>query len=168
MAKKRYVLMKWKDGWREVVAIDGDALDLDKYYVIERKEYFGRLVFKRPEGEYPGLIIIDRAPMEIEQVLLTDGDIERNLKQVSTYAEGDRLEYNFELQNNQGKGLKEEVTNSIKEVLTKGGISAKDLLSQPEAQRFKEIEKVAKDAGIVGGRSQSDLVGFIETLLEEM
>jgi len=168
MANKKYVLMKWKDGWQEVVAIDGDATGFGKYYVIERKEYFGRLVFNRPQGENPGLIVIDRAPMEIEQILMMDADDERDLKQVSTYGEGDRLEYNYELQKEKSPGLKEELTNHIKEVLAKRGTSAKDLLSKPEAERSKEIEDVAKDAGIVGGRSQADLVGFIEALLEKM
>jgi hypothetical protein len=61
---EKYVLLKWKDGWQEVVRIDGDAVGFDKYFVIERKEYFGRLVYKMPEGKYPGLVVIDRAPME--------------------------------------------------------------------------------------------------------
>jgi hypothetical protein len=107
MAKKKYVLMKWKDGWQEVVAVDGDATGFDKYYVIERKEYFGRLVFNRPQGEYPGLIVIDRAPMEIEQILMMDGDDERDLKQVSTYGEGDRL---VSFLNRRPKGLKRSKT----------------------------------------------------------
>ena len=98
MPDQKYVLMKWKDGWQEVVAVEADATGFDKYYVIERIEHFGRLVIKRPEGEYPRLIVIDRAPREIENVVLLDEDGERSLKESSTYREGDRLEYNYELE----------------------------------------------------------------------
>jgi len=34
MADKKYVLMRWKDGWQEVVSVESDAVDLSKYYVI--------------------------------------------------------------------------------------------------------------------------------------
>ena len=38
MADKKYVLMKWKDGWQEVIGIEGDAVDFGRYFVIERKD----------------------------------------------------------------------------------------------------------------------------------
>lgn len=167
MADKKYVLMKWKDGWQEVIAVEADAIDFDKYYVIERVEHFGRLVIERPEGEYPGLIIVDRAPMEIEKVVLADGDGERSLKQSSTYREGNRLEYTYELQKSQ-RDFIEEVKNNIKEVLSKKGISIKALLSKADSERFKDIESIAKAAHIMAGKKQEDVVGFIQVLLEKM
>jgi len=165
--KKKYVLMKWKDGWQEVVGIDGDAVGFNKYFVIERKEYFGRLVYNRSEGEYPGLIVTDRAPMEMEQVVMMgDGD-EKSLTQVSTYAEGDRVEYNYELGEGDGS-LVEDVNGKVKDALSSRGTSAKEVLSKPDAERFKELEAIAKEARIVGGKSQEDVAGFIQMVLEKM
>ena len=167
MADRKYVLMKWKDGWQEVIEIEGDAVGFDKYFVIERKEFLGRLVYNRPEGEYPGLIVTDRAPMEMDQmVMMGDGD-EKSLKQLSTYAEGDRVEYNYEL--GQGDGsLVEDVNRKVKEALSSRGISAKEVVSKPEAERFKEFEAIAKEARIVGGKSQEDVAGFIQMILEKI
>ena len=168
MAERKYVLMKWKDGWQEVIGIDGDAVGFDKYFVIERKEYFGRLVYNRPEGEYPGLIVMDRAPMEMEQVVMMgDGDDERSLKQVSTYAEGDRVEYNYELGRGDGSLVKD-VNRKVKEALSSKGTSVKEVLSKPDRERFKELEAIAKEARIVGGKSQKDVAEFIQMMLIKM
>lgn len=167
MADKKYVLMKWKDGWKEVISVEPDAVDFSRYYVIERIEHFGRLVINRPEGEYPGLIIIDRAPMEIEKIIMIDGGDEHNLKQISTYREGSRLEYHYDLQKGQGNFV-EQIKNSIQEVLSKKGISAKEILSKPDLDKIKEIESIGKAVNIVGGEKQEDMVGFIQLLLEKM
>ncbi|MFH0814406.1 MAG: hypothetical protein V2A69_16445 [Pseudomonadota bacterium] len=167
MSDQKHVLIKWKDGWQEVVAVEADAICFDKYYVIERIEHFGRLVIKRPKGDYPGLIVIDRAPMEVEKIVLMDEDDERSLKQSSTYREGNKLEYNYELQKSPGAFI-EELSNNVKEALAKKGISARDVLSKPHLERFKEIENIAKAVHIVASKKQDEVVGFITLLLEKM
>lgn len=166
MSGEKYVLMKWKDGWQEVIRIDGDAVGFDKYYVIERKEYFGRMVYKMPEENYPGLVVIDRAPMELEKMVMMEAGEGKRLKQTSTYKEGDRIEYNFEMENEEHR-LVDDVSKKVKEALTASGVSAKDVLAMPEAERFKEIEAIARQAGIVGG-NQGDAVGFIRLILEKI
>lgn len=164
MADKKYVLMKWKDGWQEVISVEPDAVGFNRYYVIERIEQFGRLVLNRPVGQYPGLIIVDRAPMEMEKMMMVEGGDERNLIQSSTNREGSRLEYNYELQNGRGNFM-EEIKNSIREVLSEKGISARQILLKPDLEKIKEIENIAKVLHIVGGRNQEDLIGFIQLLL---
>ena len=84
MAGAKYVVMKWKDGWQEVVAVEPDAVGFRKYYVIERLEHFGRLVLDRPQGETPGLIVVDRDPMEIEKIALLGSGDERVLVATDT------------------------------------------------------------------------------------
>lgn len=167
MSGEKYVLMKWKDGWQEVIRIDGDAVGFDKYYVIERKEYFGRMVYKMPEENYPGLVVIDRAPMELEKMVMMEAGDGKRLKQTSTYKEGDRIEYNFEMENEEHR-LVDDVSKKVKEALTASGVSAKDVLAMPEAERFKEIEAIARQARIVGSRNQEDVVGFIRLILEKI
>ena len=165
MAHKKYVLMKWKDGWQEVIGVEPDVVDFNRYYVIERVEHFGRLVINRPEGEYPGLIIIDRAPMEMEKMIMMEGGDERNLIQSSTYREGPRLEYNYDLHKGRGNFI-EEIKNRIREVLSETGISSREILLKPNLEKIKEIENIGKALHIVGGRNQEDLIGFIQLLLE--
>lgn len=167
MADKKYVLMKWKDGWHEVIGVDPDAVDFKRYYVIERIEHVGRLVINRPDGEYPGLIIIDRAPMEIEKMMMIDGNDERHLKKISTYQEGSRLEYQYDLLKSEGNFI-EEIKNRIQAVLSKKGISAREILSKPDSEKKKEIESIGKAVNIVGGKKQEDMVEFIQLLLGKM
>ena len=163
MADKKYVMMKWKDGWQEVVAVEGDVVDFNKYYVIERLEQYGRLVLNRPKGAVPDLIVIDRDPTGIEKVALLDGDDQqRTLAAKDTYREGTRLEYNYNLP--EGGDLSGELTAKLKEVLAAKGMSAKDLLLKGDA----DIIAVAKAANIVGARSQQDLVHFIKLLLRKI
>ena len=162
MADKKYVMLKWKDGWQEVVAIEGDVIDFNKYYVIERLEQYGRLVVNRPKGTVPELIVIDRDPMGVEKVALFDSDDQRTLAVKDTYREGTRLEYNYNLPG--GGDLAGEITTTLKEVLAAKGINAKDLLLKGDA----DIIAVARAANIVGTRSQQDLVHFIKLLLRKI
>jgi hypothetical protein len=167
MADKKYVLIKWKDGWQEVIGIEGDTIDLNKYFVIERVEYHGRLVFDRPKGEYPGMVVLDRAPLELEKVSLVGGDGDRVLKQTSTYREGTRLEYNYELEKGSGN-FYSEVVESVKKTLADKGISAGELLAKAEPERSNAIGKLARAANILGGKSQADLIGFMEEVLRKL
>jgi hypothetical protein len=167
MAEKKYVLLKWKDGWQEVVGIEPDAIDLSKYYVIERVERFGRLVITRPEGEYPGLIVIDRSPMEISEVALFGKGEQREIRQASTYQEGMRLEHHYDLKE-ATEDLSDQMREQIRQILSGRGTPAREVLSMPAAEKRKQIETIGKALQVVGGKNQEDLIGFIELLLEEM
>jgi hypothetical protein len=167
MADKKYVLIRWNDGWQEVIGIEGDTIDFNKYFVIERLEQYGRLVFDRPKGEYPGLVVLDRAPLELEKVALVGAGTERVMKQKSTYREGTRLEYNYELEEGPGDFYAEVVTN-VKKALAEKGIAANELLAKAEPERGTELAGIAKAARILGGKSQADLIGFMEEVLRKI
>jgi hypothetical protein len=167
MADKQYVLIQWKDGWQEVIGIEGDTVDFNKYYVIERLEQYGRLVFDRPKGEYPGLVVLDRAPLELEKVALVGAGTERVMKQTSTYREGTRLEYNYELEKGSGD-FYAEVISTVKKALADKGVAAKDVLAKSEPERSKELGELARAAKILGGKSQEDLIGFMEDVLRKL
>jgi len=66
----KHVLLEWKDGWKEVIMVPGDVVDLLRYYVITRPEDVGRLVIERNDPDYPELIVISRKPKEITRVSL--------------------------------------------------------------------------------------------------
>lgn len=70
LEEKKYVLLEWMDGWKEVYAVPADVTDMRRYYLIERTETVGRLFLDRTDG-YPELITILRKPNEIKKVCLT-------------------------------------------------------------------------------------------------
>ena len=65
----RYVMVEWKDGWKETYRLPEDVTGLRRYYVIERQESVGRLFFDRKE-DYPELVQILRKPQEVEKAYL--------------------------------------------------------------------------------------------------
>lgn len=68
--EKRFVLLEWLDGWKEVVSVPADSEGLVRYYVIQRQEYTGRLVIDRKGSEYPELLEIIRKPKELKKVTI--------------------------------------------------------------------------------------------------
>lgn len=67
--ENRYIVVEWKDGWKEVYRAPSNTIDLRKYFVIERKEEVGRLYLEK-EGAYPELVQILRKPNEVKRVSL--------------------------------------------------------------------------------------------------
>lgn len=65
---RRYLLLEWNDGWKEVMKVPKDVTELIRYYVIRRPEDTGRLVIDRKESEYPELVEIIRKPKELKRV----------------------------------------------------------------------------------------------------
>ncbi|MCG9969160.1 hypothetical protein L9W92_14105 [Pelotomaculum terephthalicicum JT] len=65
---RRYLLLEWKDGWKEVVRVPGDVTELIRYFVIRRPEDKGRLVVERKDSDYPELVEIIRKPKELKRV----------------------------------------------------------------------------------------------------
>ena len=65
----KYVLVEWKNGWREIYPAPENVTEVRSYFVIRRMEETGRLFLEREEG-YPALIEILRKPQEVEKVTL--------------------------------------------------------------------------------------------------
>lgn len=63
-----FLLFEWKDGWREVLRVESDMAEVQKYYVIERLEQVGRLILKRSGFDYPELVEVTRKPKELIKV----------------------------------------------------------------------------------------------------
>ena len=68
-AARHYVLLRWKDGWQEVLGIDKDTVELLRYYVIERIDDRGRLSFQTGE-DYPELVVLERTPRDVVAALI--------------------------------------------------------------------------------------------------
>jgi len=163
---RRYLLLKWKDGWQEVTGIEEDSTQLLRYYVIQRAEEAGRLVIER-SGAYPELIVIGRRPRELERVVII-GD-----KDIRTYAlaekaiatEGDKTEYHYEFDENDRNSL-EQVIGLLRKALRKEGIKAKELLARRDAQRVEDYERIRKQIGLKASEKEEDVLGFIQVMLQ--
>lgn len=66
---KRYVLVEWKNGWKEIYSAPENVTAVRSYFVIGRLEETGRLFLEKKEG-YPELIEILRKPQDVEKVTL--------------------------------------------------------------------------------------------------
>ena len=163
MKENKYVLMEWGDGWREVTPVEADATGLRKYFVLERVEYYGRLVVERPGGEVPDLIVTDRKPFEVKRVALV-GSHASALKKASLYEEGGRVEHNYDLVSS-SEDLVAALTAEFKEALKDEGLTSADLMERSPAERREIIGRAAAGMKLVAGKTQDDLIEFVEGLL---
>lgn len=164
MSGNRYVLMEWEDGWREVTPVDDDAVAVRKYFVIERVEYFGRLVVDRPGGEVPALVITDRKPLEVKKVALV-GSSAIGLQKSSEYREGGRVEHNYELVESEDD-VAGALATELSEALLRRGVRPADVLASSIEERSEIIGGVAAELRLVASKSQNDLIDFVRGLLE--
>ena len=165
MEEKKFVLMEWADGWREVTPVEADAVGLRKYFVVERVEYYGRLVVERPEDEVPDLVVTDRKPFEVKRVALV-GTGASDLEKASLYAEGGRVEHNYDLVSGDGD-VGAAVKKEFAEALLAEGLTAADLSGKPAAERREIIGRIAAGMKLVASTKQDDLFDFVEGLLSE-
>lgn len=163
---RRYLLLKWEDGWQEVTGIEEDCGELLRYYVIQRVEEVGRLVIERP-GDYPELVIIRRRPRELEKLVTIDDNSAKTcaLAQESVTVEGGKTEYHYKLQKNDENPMKE-IMGLLKKVLQGNGIKAKELLAKSDAQRVEDYERIRKAIGLKASEKEQDVLGIIQMMLQ--
>ncbi len=179
---KYYLMLQWKDGWREVVSVDGDAANLLRYYVIRRIEDRGRLVLDLGI-DYPELQMIERTPMDISRLLIVgDGSVKSyNLElevegYEGTFEAGGKKEFTkydrdnpyFNGEFSEAPDITDEIENAVAAVLKDKGLAPADLLSMEQDRRIQEYADIARITGIRGAHRQSDVYGFIELILKKL
>jgi hypothetical protein len=177
-----YLLMHWKDGWKEVVAIDGDYSDLMRYYVIQRIEERGRLALE-VGASYPQLFIIKRMPRDIDSLLIVGCDYVKYYElesEVETsdgifelggkreYVKYDKTDIKYPHESSDESKVLAELVNSLKHELDKKGLTAAGLLAKDQNTRIKEYKDIAQDIGIRGRELQNDVYGFIELIMRRL
>jgi hypothetical protein len=177
-----YLVLEWKDGWKEVVGINQGAASLIRYYVNRRIEDQGRIALDVGE-DYPQLRIIERRPMEISRLLIVgDAGVKSyELQSViesyeGIFEDGGKKEYkkfdiaNSYFQNEFSEGPENlaSIKNDVANELKKKGLSAQDLLCLPPEQRIREYQQIGKAMGIMAVERQNDVYGFLETLLRKL
>lgn len=179
---KQYLLMKWRDGWQEVVGIDRDTAELLRYYVIERIEDCGRLSLD-VGADYPELFVIERTPRDLTAALLVghteatsyalDSETER---WEGIFEAGGKLEfvkydrtspkYPHEPEA-ETSGL-DELLGSLRDELARRGLTPETLLGMEEQARIEVYKEVSRAANIRGSERQADVYGFLELLLRRL
>ena len=179
---KHYLVMQWKDGWQEVMSINGNVADLLRYYVISRIEDRGRLVLDLG-ADYPELQVIERTPMEIRRLLIVgSGSVKSyNLElevegYEGTFEAGGKKEFTrydrdnpyFQSEFSEAPDITGEIENTVAAVLKDKGLNPADLLATEQDRRIQEYADIARTAGIRGAQRQSDVYGFLELVLKKL
>ena len=156
----KYALIKWKDGYQEVASLEEETTGILRYYVIERVEQFGRLAFDS-KAKYPGLKIISRKPDQIESITFAEDGHSKvfNLNPKEDKSEGGRTDHHYEIKEVSEKGT-EEIVSELKQVLNKLGLD-------PKSAKEEDLEKIRKAMRLSCLETQSEILGFIKTLLEK-
>ncbi len=178
-AAEKYLILEWRDGWKEVLAVNSKAAELIRYYVIRRIEESGRIALD-VGADYPRLIIVNRIPKELERMSIVGDD---GVKTYTLAPEIEAYEGIFE-----AGGKKEfrkydranpkyresasdapdnltEIKDSIRAAAQKRGFQAGSILKLEEKQRLQEYGEIAAACGLTGFEKQSDVYGFIELVL---
>jgi hypothetical protein len=179
---KHYVILRWKDGWQEVIGADHDRVELLRYYVITRVEDGARLSLDVGE-HWPKLFIIKRTPRDVNSILIVGRDgarsypLEAELERwEGTFEAGGKKEYvKFDKTNPrtpqtcvEAPEKLTELVASLKEALGRLNLLPQALLAMDLAQRTEAYAALARGLGIRGVQSQADVNGFIELLVKRL
>ena len=158
----KFALLEWDDGWKEVIEVDPNCRDINRYYVISRSEDRGRLSLNKEDG-YPELIEIDRKPKNIERITFVDTF---RLHLNRSTREGKKIDhfYTFSREND----ALSEMLKTLKTVLKEVGVHRQQLLSVEPALEKERLENIRRKMGIMAGRRQQDVFDFIRYLAAMM
>jgi len=155
---KKFLLLEWKDGWKEVMAVDAGCTEINRYYVITRPEDVGRLSLNRSDG-YPELIEIGRDPLNLQQIGFVE-NYEIALKQSDR--EGKKVDHFFSLKMN--GDLLSTAAEGFRKALNEEGIEMKTLSMDTFKQRPDIYPKIARRMGIRAIERQQDVLDFMDYL----
>lgn len=179
---QHYLLMRWKDGWQEVLGVDKDSVDLLRYYVIERIDDRGRLSLETGE-DYPQLLVLERTPRDLVGALIVGaGDVKSYPLEESVerwegiFEAGGKREYvKFDKTSDKyphevatGPEALEPVLQALKAELEKAGLQPAALLALDEPERVAAYKGLASGAGLRGCSRQEDVYGFVEAMITRL
>lgn len=179
---KNYIVMQWGDGWKEVMAVNSDFVDLIRYYVIRRIEDRGRIALDTRTG-YPELIVIERQPKEMCRMMIINGKkvksygLETEIERYEgIFEDGGKKEYKkfergepfFTNQIDESGDNLDDIKNAVSETLKKLNILPDELINMDTDLRMVKYKDIARVANIYGFKSEGDVYGFIELILKNL
>lgn len=156
--QEKFVLLEWKDGWKEVVEVDSECTEINRYYVITRPEDVGRLSLKK-EGGYPELIEVTRDPLNLKRITFVDGyeiSLERSER------EGNKVDHFFAL--DKRDSLLSEIKGLFQKAVDEADLTVEHLRSLKHDECRDHYQKIAQKMGIKAAQRQQDLFDFIAHL----
>jgi len=172
---RHYVLLKWKDGWQEVVEIDKTSVDLLRYYVLERAERVGRMTFETKE-RYPHLLRVDRLPRELDSLLIIGRKGARcyDLKRSEEVGELDHIDYDkaerhFRITKDERAELRvREIIDALQRECDKKDLTVDELLVMDTVQRIGAYKELATALGLNPMKKREDAYGLVQIILERL
>ena len=156
--EEKFVLLEWVDGWKEVVEVDSECTEINRYYVITRPEDVGRLSLKKGGG-YPELIEVTRDPLNLNRIIFMDG---YDISPERSDREGKKVDHFFSL--NRRDSLFSEIMGLFRKVVDEAGFTVDQLRSKEPDQLRDLYQKIARKMGIKATLRQQDLFDFISHL----
>lgn len=176
---KSYLLLRWKNGWQEVVGLDQDSVDLLRYYILERVEETGRVVLEAGADDYPLLLTVKRLPKELESLAIVGGEdakvyeVEPKKKKEEgdkiEHVEFDRAERHFQPHPKEtGQDAVQEMPRLLATEITKKNLSPQKLVNLEPSQKVAKFKELAKAMGIRAMEKQEDLYGFLQLMVGKL
>jgi hypothetical protein len=175
---KHYLLLRWKDGWNEVIGMEKPGAELLRYYSLERVEHVGRLSVD-VRDDYPMLYLINRLPSKLERILLLGEAGARMyvLDEKVTVKEGGKTEhmmydktrsaFNAEPAEKADAWITE-LTEALQEELRSKGLSAKEILLMEDSKKLNLFRELAQALGLRATYRQADVYGFVHGLVKNI
>lgn len=179
---KHYMILKWKNGWQEVISSNKDSLDFLRCFIIRRIEDRGRISFE-VEDEYPILYILRRKPMDLDRLLVVSGDsvksydLSQNVERhEGTFNAGGKLEFfkwdrtdsQYPSSMSDAPENLDATMTALKEALSNREIDARELSEMDAPLRIEAYRAIAEEMGLKGYQKQADVYGFIELLVTKI
>ncbi|MCF8127462.1 MAG: hypothetical protein K9N10_03030 [Deltaproteobacteria bacterium] len=159
---KKFVLLEWKDGWKEVKVVDETCTEINRYYVITRPEDVGRLSLNT-EGGYPELLEIGRTPLDLKQI----GFVENHqIGPKKSDREGKKVDHFFTLKTH-GDLFSRNMEN-FREALREEGIDIKTLSSEVSSQGRDLYSRIARRMGVRAFERQQDVLDYMDYLAQDV
>jgi hypothetical protein len=175
---KHYLLLRWKDGWNEVIGMEKPGTELLRYYSLERVEQVGRLSVD-VRDDYPMLYLINRLPSKLERILLLGEAGARMylLDEKVTVKEGGKTEHVMYDKKrpafSAGPAQKAdawmtELTEALREQLRSKGLSAMEILLMEDSKKLDLYRELARALGLRATYRQADVYGFVHGLVKNI
>lgn len=160
-SNEKYVLLEWKDGWREVFQVPPECTEINRYYVISRPEDFGRLSLNTANA-YPELLEISRDPLNLKRLAFSETF---QLEPKQSDREGNKIDHYFSLQPH--GNLHSELRSALRKALADEGLELECLTNPGHAKHADACMRMAARLNLRPGRRRQDLLDFMACLASE-
>ncbi len=175
---EHYLLLRWKDGWHEVIGMEKAGTELLRYYSLERVEQVGRLSVEVPE-DYPMLHLVNRLPSKLERILLLGpGETKMYLMDEKvTVKEGGKTEHiMYDKKRSpfsaepaeKASAWITELTGALQGQLREKGISTTEILSMEDSKKLNLYREFAQALGLRATYQEADVYGFVQALVKNI